>query len=100
MANSDKVLQYETFISDVLRRDLQEDSSKVFVAVGYGFFVEMSHSEALRFIEKKTKQLNAFTELLTKDSAKIKANIHMVLEGLRELQGLADFPEDHQKNVL
>ncbi|CAL8324523.1 unnamed protein product [Merluccius merluccius] len=150
MASSDKILQYETFITDVLRRDLQrvleqrdgvyekigqylqlkntiqslqesgdselktevdlgchfyvqahvEDSSKIFVAVGYGFFVEMSHAEALGFIEKKTRQLNAFTELLTKDSAKIKANIRMVLEGLRELQGLADFPEDDQKDVL
>lgn len=82
------------------------------MAVGYGFFVEMTHEEALRFIEKKTSQLtmsvphsswlscpyfynssvNAlllqlcpfvqfrFTEQLTKDSAKIKANIQMVLE--------------------
>ncbi|CAL8369882.1 unnamed protein product [Lota lota] len=150
MANRDKIRQYETFISDVLKRDLQkvleqrdgvyekiaqylqlkntiqslqesgdgelktevdlgchfyvqahvEDSSKVFVAVGYGFFVEMSHAEALRFIEKKTRQLNAHTELLTKDSAKIKANIRMVLEGLRELQGLAELPEDDQQRVL
>ncbi|KAJ0064447.1 hypothetical protein NL108_006512, partial [Boleophthalmus pectinirostris] len=34
-----------------------EDASRVFVAVGYGFFVEMTHDEALRFIEKKTAQL-------------------------------------------
>ncbi|XP_056452027.1 protein UXT [Gadus chalcogrammus] len=149
MASRDKILQYESFISDVLKRDLQkvleqrdgvyekisqylqlkntiqrlqesgdselktevdlgchfyvqahvEDSSRVFVAVGYGFFVEMSHAEALRFIEKKTRQLNAFTELLTKDSAKIKANIRMVLEGLRELQGLAELPEVDQQGV-
>ncbi|XP_029995151.1 protein UXT [Sphaeramia orbicularis] len=143
-ANVDqKVLQYETFISDVLRRDLQkvmeqrdsvyekisqylqlkntlqslqevetkhlktevdlgcnfyvqaevEDSSRIFVAVGYGFFVEMTHDEALRFIDKKTSQLTAFTEQLTKDSAKIKANIRLVLEGLRELQGLTDLQE-------
>ncbi|KAM4610420.1 protein UXT isoform 1-T1 [Polymixia lowei] len=145
----DKVLQYETFISDVLKIDLQkvldqrdgvyekisqylqlkntiqslqesgckdlktevdlgcnfyvqahvEDSSKIFVAVGYGFFVEMTHTEALRFIDKKTSQLTAFTELLTKDSAKIKANIRMVLEGLRELQGLTDLPESNRREV-
>ncbi|XP_059189553.1 protein UXT [Centropristis striata] len=140
-ANLDeKVLQYENFISDVLKRDLQkvleqrdsvyekisqylqlkntiqsledsgskqlktdvdlgcnffvqaevEDSSMVCVAVGYGFFVEMSRCEALRFIDKKTSQLTAFTEQLSKDSAKIKANIRIVLEGLRELQGLSD----------
>lgn len=29
------------------------------MAVGYGFFVEMNHDEALRFIDKKTSQLTA-----------------------------------------
>ncbi|CAB1336012.1 unnamed protein product [Coregonus sp. 'balchen'] len=96
----EKVLQYETFISDVLKRDLEEDSSKIFVAVGYGFFVELTHSEALKFIEKKTNQLTTHTEVLTKDSAKIKANIRMVLEGLRELQGLTDVPEKRRRDAL
>ncbi|CAB1427538.1 unnamed protein product [Pleuronectes platessa] len=145
-----KVLQYENFINDVLKRDLQkvleqrdevyekisqylqlkntvhtlqeagsqrlktdvdlgcnfyvqaevEDSSRIFVAIGFGFFVEMTHDEALRFIEKKTNQLTAFTEQLTKDSAKIKANIRMVLEGLRELQGLTDLPESRRREVF
>ncbi|XP_041801443.1 protein UXT [Chelmon rostratus] len=150
-ANVDqKVLQYENFINEVLKRDLQkvlehrdsvyekisqylqlkntiqslqelgcqrlktevdlgcnffvqaevEDSSRIFVAVGYGFFVEMNHDEALRFIDKKTSQLTAFTEQLTKDSAKIKANIRMVLEGLRELQGLTDLPESTGREVF
>ncbi|XP_037541007.1 protein UXT [Nematolebias whitei] len=145
-----KVLQYEAFIGDVLRRDLQKvleqrdqvyektsqylqlkntiqslqeaesqqlkadvdlgcsffvqaqvaDSSRIFVAVGFGFFVEMTHAEALRFIDKKTSQLTAVTEQLTKDSAKIKANIRMVLEGLRELQGLGDLPEPQRGDVF
>ncbi|XP_076597630.1 protein UXT isoform X1 [Chaetodon auriga] len=145
-----KVLQYENFINEVLKTDLQkvlenrdvvyekiaqylqlkntiqslqelgsqrlktevdlgcnffvqaevEDSSRIFVAVGYGFFVEMTHDEALRFIDKKTSQLTAFTEQLTKDSAKIKANIRMVLEGLRELQGLTDVPESTGRQVF
>ncbi|KAE8292711.1 Protein UXT Ubiquitously expressed transcript protein [Larimichthys crocea] len=145
----EKILQYEKFISDVMRRDLQrvleqrdsvyekisqylqlkntiqslqdsdsqqlktdvdlgcnfyvqaevEDSSRIFVAVGYGFFVEMTHEEALRFIDKKTNQLTAFTDQLTKDSSKIKANIRMVLEGLRELQGLSDLPESRRREV-
>ncbi|KAF3861052.1 hypothetical protein F7725_001307 [Dissostichus mawsoni] len=147
-ANVDpKVLQYENFIHEVLKKDLQkvleqrdtvyekisqylqlkntiqslqvcqklktdvdlgcnffvqaevEDSSKIFVAVGFGFFLEMTHDEALRFIEKKTSQLTAFTEQLTKDSAKIKAHIRMVLEGLRELQGLSDEPEDTRREI-
>ncbi|XP_036960902.1 protein UXT [Acanthopagrus latus] len=150
-ANVDeKVLQYEHFINEVLKRDLQkvlehrdlvyekisqylqlkntilslqeagshklkadvdlgcnfyvqaevEDSSRIFVAVGYGFFVEMTHDEALRFIDKKTSQLTTFTEQLTKDSAEIKANIRMVLEGLRELQGLSDLPERRRREVF
>uniref|UniRef100_A0A3P9P7C8 Ubiquitously-expressed, prefoldin-like chaperone n=1 Tax=Poecilia reticulata TaxID=8081 RepID=A0A3P9P7C8_POERE len=102
-----KVLQYEAFINDVLRRDLRavleqrdrlyekmshylqlknviqsleeagpqrmkadvdlgcsffvqarvDDPSRILVLVGFGFFVEMSHQEALRFINKKTNQL-------------------------------------------
>ncbi|XP_048872691.1 protein UXT [Brienomyrus brachyistius] len=150
-ANIDKkVLQYETFINEVLKRDLQKvleqrdevyekiaqylqlkntieslqeagskelktevdlgcnfyvqahvpDSSTIFVAVGYGFFVEFTLPEALKFIEKKTNQLTKYTEALTKDSAKIKANIRLVLEGLRELQGLKDLPEDKRREVF
>ncbi|XP_069033873.1 protein UXT [Embiotoca jacksoni] len=77
-----------------------EDASRIFVAIGFGFFVEMTYDEALRFIEKKTSQLTAFTEQLTKDSAKIKANIRMVLEGLRELQGLEEPPESTGRDVF
>ncbi|XP_076860172.1 protein UXT [Brachyhypopomus gauderio] len=145
-----KVLEYEHFINDVLKRDLQRvleqrdgvyekiaqylqlkntiksiqeagskelktdvdlgcnfyvqahvpDTSKIFVAVGYGFFVELTHSEALTFIEKKTNQLTEYTEVLSKDAAKIKANIRMVLEGLRELQGLKDLPETQRREMF
>ncbi|TRY72825.1 hypothetical protein DNTS_009523 [Danionella cerebrum] len=144
---NEKVLQYEAFINEVLKRDLQKimeqrdaiyekisqylqlkntiqsiqetgskelktevdlgcnfyvqahvpDASKIYVAVGYGFFVEFTHTEALKFIEKKTNQLTEHTESLTKDAAKIKANIRIVLEGLRELQGLKDPPEDRRE---
>ncbi|XP_032423687.1 protein UXT isoform X1 [Xiphophorus hellerii] len=102
-----KVLQYEAFINDVLRRDLRavleqrdrlyekmshylqlknaiqsleeagpqrlkadvdlgcsffvqarvDNPSRILVLVGFGFFVEMSHQEALHFIDKKTNQL-------------------------------------------
>uniref|UniRef100_A0A8C2J8A9 Ubiquitously-expressed, prefoldin-like chaperone n=1 Tax=Cyprinus carpio TaxID=7962 RepID=A0A8C2J8A9_CYPCA len=143
-----KVLQYETFINEVLRRDLQKvleerdavyekiaqylqlkntiksiqetdskelktdvdlgcnfhvqahvpDASKIYVAVGYGFFVEFTHTEAL----------NIWFYLLFFDCFEMcmfayfiyKANIRMVLEGLRELQGLKDLPEDRRREVL
>ncbi|XP_070559062.1 protein UXT-like [Ptychodera flava] len=75
------------------------DASRIFVAVGFGFFVEFTLPEALRFIEKKIKLLTEQTEKLTKDSAKIKAHIKLVLEGLKELQGIKDLPEEKQTVV-
>ncbi|XP_053481643.1 protein UXT [Ictalurus furcatus] len=147
---NEKVLQYESFINEVLKRDLQKvleqrdgvyekisqylqlkntikriqetgskelktdvdlgcnffvqahvpDTSKIFVAVGYGFFLELTLSEALTFIEKKTLQLTEYSEVLTKDAAKIKAHIRVVLEGLKELQGLNDLPETTRREVF
>ncbi|KAG8541311.1 hypothetical protein GDO81_029269, partial [Engystomops pustulosus] len=70
------------------------DSSKIFVALGFGFFAEMTPDEALRFIEKKNKMLTEISENLTKDAANIKAHIRLVLEGLRELQDLPSEPGD------
>ena len=64
------------------------DPSKILVSVGYGFYVEFTLDEALRFVEKKCSQLTMYSEKLGQDSAKIKANIKLVLEGLRELQDL------------
>uniref|UniRef100_A0A8C0J4S1 Ubiquitously expressed prefoldin like chaperone n=1 Tax=Chelonoidis abingdonii TaxID=106734 RepID=A0A8C0J4S1_CHEAB len=77
----------------------QPDTSRIFVALGYGFFAELTLTEALRFVERKTKLLIELSESLAKDSAKIKANIRMVLEGLRELQGFQDLPEDPRRDL-
>lgn len=65
-----------------------KNPQKVFVDVGLGLFVELTHVEALNFIEKRTKSLDEKVEKLTQESSKIKANIKLVLHGLRELQGL------------
>lgn len=64
------------------------DPSKILVSVGYGFFVEFTLDEALTFVEKKCVQLTTYSEKLGQDSARIKANIKLALEGLRELQDL------------
>lgn len=76
------------------------ETSTIFVALDYGFFVELTLPEALAFIEKKNKLLTELSESLTKDSAKIKANIRMVLEGLSELQGLKDLPEEIRRDIF
>ncbi|KAK6177749.1 hypothetical protein SNE40_015791 [Patella caerulea] len=64
------------------------DASRICVAVGYGFFVEFTLDEAVKFIDKKNKRLTERSNNLTNDAAKIKANIRLVLEGLREMQHL------------
>ena len=64
-----------------------KNPQKVFVDIGLGFYLELSHDEALTFIEKKTKLLDKKASNLTEESSKIKANIKVVLHGLRELQG-------------
>ncbi|XP_071960663.1 protein UXT-like isoform X1 [Antedon mediterranea] len=149
-AVSQKVFEYEHFVNEVLRKDLQKvlenreglftqvaqylqlktviekikdnvsdsdlktqvdlgcnfyvqakvpDASKIFVNVGFGFFVEFTHQEALTFIEEKVNQLNKTCDQLTKDSAKIKANIKLVYEALKELQHITD-RKDAERTVV
>ena len=66
-----------------------KNPQKVCVDIGFGMFLEMNHTEALEFIEKKSKFLNDKADNLTKESVKIKASIKLVLHGLREIQGLS-----------
>jgi prefoldin alpha subunit len=65
------------------------DPNKIFLEVGLGFFVELSLAEALKVIGKRTEVLEKEAERLSSDSCKIKANIKLTLEGLRELQSLS-----------
>ena len=50
------------------------------VAVGYGFFVEFTFPEAIKFIEKKVAHLTETSDQLTTDAVKIKTNIRVVLQ--------------------
>uniref|UniRef100_A0A8C3BNH1 UXT protein n=1 Tax=Cairina moschata TaxID=8855 RepID=A0A8C3BNH1_CAIMO len=68
------------------------DPQRVFVALGYGFFAELTLPEALRHLDRRSRLLDKLSESLTRDGAKIRAHIRLVLEGLRELQGLQDPP--------
>ena len=65
------------------------DTRMILVAVGYGFFVEFTLDEAMKFVDKKVEHLTKQAERLTQDSAKIKANIKVALQGLSELQMLS-----------
>ena len=69
-----------------------KNPQKLFVDVGFGFFLELTQDEALDFIGKKNQLLETKAKALTEESTKIKTNIKLVINGLRELQGLS--PED------
>ncbi|KAL4231150.1 hypothetical protein ACF0H5_008733 [Mactra antiquata] len=69
------------------------DATKICVFIGFGFFLEMTLDEALKFIDKRTKFLTEHSDKLSSDALKVKANIRLVLEGLRELQNL-DMPSE------
>jgi len=56
------------------------DPSKIFVCVGFGFFVEFTLTEAVDFIDKKCAHLTSISGTLTQDAARIKAHIKLVLE--------------------
>ncbi|KAK8765092.1 uxt prefoldin-like subunit [Amblyomma americanum] len=142
---SAKVLQYETFLNDVLKEDLRKclderdricaklaellqlrtvieriqeveanketfrtqvdlgcnfyvqavvpDVSKIFVQVGMGFFLELTHDEALWFVGRQEAMLEEKLQRVSEESANIKAHIQMVLQGLRELQDLPLEPD-------
>ncbi|XP_062600985.1 protein UXT homolog [Saccostrea cucullata] len=76
------------------------DASMIFVSVGYGFFLEMTHDEALSFIDKKVSIINDKIDVFTKDAAKIKAHIKLVLQGLQEIQNLDFETEKPYRDVL
>jgi prefoldin subunit 5 len=59
---------------------LRPDTSRIYVNIGFGFYVEFTHDEALKFIKKKTDSLNEKAESFTKDAVTVKAHIKLVLE--------------------
>ena len=62
---------------------------RIVVEAGLGFFVELTLDEALALVDKRTALLEARTRALSKEACKAKASLKIVLEGLRELQGLS-----------
>jgi len=62
------------------------NTSKVYVEVGLGFFVEFTLNEAHRFIEKKITLMNRDCDALTEEATQINAKIKLALEALNEIQ--------------
>ena len=64
------------FITTEVEKDIKE--KRVMVALSKDFFVELSWDEALPYIEKKEKLLNAKAETLTRKVCEVKAHILFV----------------------
>ncbi|NXQ61561.1 UXT protein, partial [Anthoscopus minutus] len=56
------------------------DPQRVFLALGFGFFAELTLPEALRHLERRSSLLQRLSDSLTRDGAAIRAHIRMVLE--------------------
>ncbi|KAL9241274.1 hypothetical protein vseg_015404 [Gypsophila vaccaria] len=71
--------------SEVYAQAEVPDTRHIFVDVGFGFHVEFTWSEALRFISAKEEWLAKQIEERTRQIASIKSHIKLVCEGIREL---------------
>ena len=77
------------------------DPSKIFVSVGLGFYVELTLAEAEKFLDRKDSDLSKQAARLTEDCAKLKANMKLVLGGLRELQNIdVNEPRRPQRDIF
>lgn len=65
------------------------DLDKIIVDVGCGIWIPMNRDEASKFIVEKLKVLNTQVSSLTQQELQIKAKINIVLQGIRELQGIS-----------
>ncbi|KAL4333795.1 hypothetical protein GQ457_07G017810 [Hibiscus cannabinus] len=71
--------------SEVYSQAEVPDTQRIFVDIGLGFHVEFTWSEALKFISLREEKLERQIEEYTRLIASIKAQIKLVLEGIREL---------------
>ncbi|XP_067930233.1 protein UXT homolog [Watersipora subatra] len=73
------------------------DPSRICICIGMGYYVEFTLAEALLHIARRRKSLNQAADKLAMESAKIKAHIKTVLEGLREMQNIkSEEPQAHR----
>lgn len=60
----------------------------ILVSVGFGFLLELNHTEAIEFITKKIKQITERVKSLEEETSYINADIKMMLQNLGQLQGI------------
>lgn len=72
----------------------------LYVDVGFGFHVEMTHKEALDCINQRIEFLNEKAEVFRKKAFEIRAQIRVSLESLRSLQNLNVETRPDYRDVL
>ena len=68
------------------------DLNRFVVKVSREFYVELNQEEALNFIEKKERVMNAQIENLGEKMAEVKAHVVFVNEAIRELLNISADP--------
>ena len=66
------------------------DMNRIVVKVSREMYVELNQEEALNFIGKKEKVMNAQIEQLANKIAEVKAHIVFVQEAIRELLNISE----------
>ena len=74
-----------------------QDYSRITVAIGLGFYLEMQLDEAMAFIDKKVASLTREAKQYSEQASQINARIKMVLGALHELQFRQDSPDEHKE---
>ncbi|CAG0909093.1 unnamed protein product [Cyprideis torosa] len=73
----------------------------VYMRIGYGFHLEMTLDEALRFIrDKREPLLKKQVEFWNQRAAEIKGDIKFMTEALRELQGISAVPSPQHRDIF
>jgi prefoldin subunit 5 len=65
------------------------DTSRLLVSIGFGFFVELTHDETLTFVDKRIRLLQHRHNLLNDKANRIRAQITFALQTIAQLQNLA-----------
>nr|KAJ3422626.1 hypothetical protein HK105_007241 [Polyrhizophydium stewartii] len=73
------------------------DKSKIILQVGLDVYVEMGLDEAIDFLERKEKRLQAQTEMWTDKASEIRAHIKLVLKAIEDLLMLGQMEQQSQQ---
>ena len=91
MLQEQKLTKLRTMInlgSEVYGHAEVPDATRIFVDIGLGFHAEFTLDEALGFISAKEKMLSKQVVQHTAQVANIKAQIKLVVEGIKELMNM------------